>query len=78
MIADHIMIMVKPGKTQDDVERLANQFGGRIRRTVNAKTYLISFDSSKPEALDEAVSHFLAQKDTVQVSEPDYVYGLGE
>lgn len=76
MVADHVMITVKPKVTQEQVEQLAASIGGQIRRHLpNSQVYLISFEASNVYALKQMVET-LKQSKLVNSSEPDYIVHL--
>ena len=74
MVADHLMIKVKPGIDQTRLDSIAQQHGATIRRTLRAPgLYLVSFEGTDLDALPTQRQAFAEEVQTVAYAEPDYL-----
>ena len=74
MVADHLMIKIKPGVDQTRLDALAQQHGAHIRRTLRAPgLYLVAFDGANLDALPEQLDTFSEAAQAIAYAEPDYL-----
>jgi subtilisin family serine protease len=75
VVADHITVMLKPGKTQADLVTLNTQLGGSIRSVVVAPDlYLVAFTNATLDTVSDAVLAYQAATNTVLYAGPDAVF----
>ncbi len=71
-VADHMLVRVRNGLTEEKVATLAAQNGFSIRKKMLAPdTYLIAFDETSIDALPQALEAFSAEVNAVRYTEPD-------
>ncbi len=74
MIADHMIVRVRPGLTPAKVALVAQQNGLSIRRQMAAPdSYLVSIPEVTLDALPQALASFQQEVNAVVYAEPDYV-----
>jgi subtilisin family serine protease len=74
MVADHIVIKLRPGITAADLQDLNETYGATIRRKLSAdRTFLISFQEPDIDTLAAAMTDYRDQSEIVQYAEPDYL-----
>jgi hypothetical protein len=78
MVADHVMLRLEPGYTQEDLERLAERLDMKIRKApVYSKIYLVSFELGDTDgvmlrSLDRTIALLKASR-VVAAPEPDFI-----
>lgn len=77
MAGDHIVVRLKEGASDSELEASLKSYGAQIQRRLPASgLYLISFDGKSPDQMidtfDELLHH-LQTKDFVEHSGPDYL-----
>jgi subtilisin family serine protease len=80
MVADHVIVKLKPGVSEQALVGLAEKHGTRIRRRMNAPgLYLVKTAEVSLDAVEKALAAFAAEAAAVAYAEPDHVvYALGE
>lgn len=74
MVADHVMVKVKPGKTDQEIAAAANKLGLNVRGRVGEKSiYLLQFDLKGSDRLPEVVEQLKQTPEWVAVVEPDFI-----
>jgi hypothetical protein len=74
MVADHVIVKVKPGTTEQDIQRLAGQIDATVKRkTATADTYLLQLREPSVDAVSEAIELFSKDPTLITAAEPDYV-----
>lgn len=73
-VADHMMVRVVDGLSEEKVATIAAQHGFSIRKKMLAPdTYLIAFGDVSLDSLPAAMEAFQAEANAVQCAEPDYM-----
>lgn len=73
MVADHLMVQVKPAVSRADLEQNLARHGASIRKASPASDYyLISFPAGSSDRLP-AVMQALQKEGAIAVAEPDYI-----
>ena len=73
-VADHMMVRVRDGLSEEKVATIASQHGFSVRKKMLAPdTYLIAFGNVSIDALPTALEAFNAEANAIQYAEPDYV-----
>ena len=77
MVADHVLVKLKPGKKEEDLRAVSGKYGARIRKKMyTPSSYLVELAGPGPDAVDRAVEAFNRETETVEFAEPDYIlYG---
>ncbi len=71
-VADHMVVRVKDGLSEEKVATIASQNGFTVRKKMLAPdTYLISFEEVSIDALPKAIETFNTEANAVQYAEPD-------
>lgn len=71
-VADHMLVRVHDGLTEEKVATIAGQHGFSVRKKMLAPdTYLIAFGDVSIDALPQAMEAFNAEANAVQYAEPD-------
>jgi subtilisin family serine protease len=77
VVGDHIIVKLKEGKSQSDLETLNTQLGGTIRHALYApSTYLVAFTNATLDTVDNAVAAYGAATNVVLYAEPDGIMHL--
>jgi len=77
MVADHLVLKVKDGITQEQIDKLVSKYNAKIRGYKElSQTYIISFEGSDIEALENKIEGFKSERNVVQSAEPDYLVGI--
>jgi subtilisin family serine protease len=75
MVADHVMIKVKPGASENEVNQAVLAYGGRVRKKMHAPDlYLVEFQNVDLNSVSQAIQQF-GSKDSglIVYAEPDYI-----
>ncbi|OVE75658.1 hypothetical protein BVX97_03940, partial [bacterium E08(2017)] len=74
MIADHIVVRLKPGQTEDNLRALNLKHGADIRKDMGKRsTYLVEFTGADADTVAEAVEAYEREAQLISYAEPDYV-----
>ena len=76
LVADHVLVRLKPGSTVKDLEALNVKFGAQVQRRLRApgtETYVVRLAAHNLESVADAVAAFRQAATTVAYAEPDYV-----
>lgn len=74
MVADHILVKLRPGKTEADLAEFNAVCGTTIRKRMLAPhTYAIELSNHQLHAVPQAVNVYNRQRDLVEYAEPDYL-----
>ncbi len=78
MVADHMIVRLRPGQTVKELGRLNKQYGGKVRKKMLAPdSYLVAFEAPDPDALTNYLAAYNAEAAKIAYAEPDYiVYAL--
>jgi len=74
MAADHVVVRLRPGVKEEDLQQLAGKQGARIRKKALAQgTYLVELAGADLDAVTHAVEAFTKEAHAVAYAEPDYL-----
>lgn len=75
MVADHVIVTLKPGVREEELLSLTTQFKGRIRKKLDfpSNTYLVSFKNYTNFNEYNKISSLLKNQDIVKHVGPDYL-----
>ena len=74
MVADHILVRLRPGATETELHRLNRRHGARIRRQLRApRTYLVALPHPGLNTVPAAVAAYTRETGLVRFAEPDYI-----
>ncbi len=77
MVADHLMVKVKPGVTEAQLLKHVAPQGATIRRRVGrSDVYLIALRSGDVDVFDAALAAWKAGDDVIDYAEPDFVASI--
>lgn len=72
MVADHIVVRVQDGVTEERLATFSLRFGGMVRKALRAKHfYLVSFSGITTQTVPDALARFRAAKHLVKYAEAD-------
>ncbi len=78
MVADHVLVQLRDGFTQDDLERVLKRHHLTLRAALRMpRGFLVAVDEAEPGTVP-AMIQVLTAESVVDVAEPDYVYTLNE
>ncbi|MFZ5985815.1 MAG: S8 family serine peptidase [Bacillota bacterium] len=80
MVADHIIVKLKPGIQSEHLDSLAGELGGSIRRklSLSERSYLMSFNNYNDSNEIYKIIDMLSKDDMVEYAEPDYIAFVSE
>ncbi len=79
MVADHVIVGLRPEATLADLGKLALAHGGKIRRKLRAPNmYLVEIPAQNHQALPAAINAFSRAASSVAFAEPDYIVSIVE
>ena len=71
--ADHILVMLKEGVQQSELEQICQDADARIREKLHyPNLYMVEFDNPQIDSLPEYIERF-AREDIVEIAEGDYM-----
>lgn len=74
MVADHIIVGVREGKTAADLAAVAARLGGAIRKRLHAPNlYLVAVGTAGIDAVRDAVAAYRKEASVIVGAEPDYI-----
>lgn len=74
MVADHILVRLRPGKTEADLAEFNAACGTTTRKRMLApRTYVIQLPAHQLYSVPQAVNVYMRQRDLVEYAEPDYL-----
>ena len=75
MVADHVIVKLRPGRTTADLEAAAGVHGAKIRRAMRLvpDLYLVEFPEAKIDTVPDGIVALMDDKETVAYAEPDYI-----
>ncbi len=74
MVADHVMVKVQSGLSEDDVAEAVSKYGGAIRKKMYAPDlYLVAFENVDLDSVSQAIEDFSAEPVVIAYAEPDYI-----
>ncbi|MBA4387073.1 MAG: hypothetical protein C0404_03770 [Verrucomicrobia bacterium] len=74
MTADHVMVKLRPGATEEDLQALTRKYAGKIRsKKPLSGIYLVELAESGADAVPGAVAKYLQESGVVALAEPDYL-----
>lgn len=75
MVADHVMVVLKDGKTTTDLNRVLDKYGAAIREPmVNPRNFIVAISDVSVEGLDYLKKSLAEEKDVIEMVEMDYIY----
>jgi len=74
IVADHIVVGLRPGMTEKDLKKVCQKFGVNIRRTlVKNESYLIEIPIKGVDSVQQAVKTFSKENNIIKYAEPDHI-----
>ncbi len=74
MVADHVMVKVRPGTTENEVNQTVSAYGGQIRKKMYAPNlYLVEFKNPDLDSVAQAIQNLGNDPDLIVYAEPDYI-----
>lgn len=74
LVADHIVVRLKPGASESDLRTINAKHGGVIlRRLPLSDVYLVRFAQADLQTVRRAVAAYMAETAVVSLAEPDYI-----
>lgn len=74
MVADHIIVKLKPGTKEESLVALNSKFEAKIRRKMRVSdTYLVEIPAKDVQALPRMIAGYRQEARTVAYAEPDYI-----
>lgn len=78
MAADHVMVQLREGRTQADLEKVLRGHGLRLRSVLAfPRGFLVAVDEADAGTVPELV-RLLSDEPSVGIAEPDYAYTISE
>ncbi|MDD3275506.1 MAG: S8 family serine peptidase [Kiritimatiellales bacterium] len=73
MVADHVLVKLQDGQSEDDLQSMLNGYGISILRALSLPGhYIVSLKAPTLDAVPEALSVFNAESNVLAYVEPDY------
>ncbi|MFA7256194.1 MAG: S8 family serine peptidase, partial [Kiritimatiellales bacterium] len=74
MVADHVLVKLQDGQSEDDLRSLLNGYGVSILRALSLPGhYIVSLNAPTLDAVPEALSVFTSESNVLAYAEPDYI-----
>ena len=74
MVADHIIVKLRPGITEEELVAFNRLYGAEIRKRMSAPaTYLVEFPHAEIDTIVNAIAAYGDEANLVAYAEPDYV-----
>ncbi|WP_372807996.1 S8 family serine peptidase [Pontiella sp.] len=74
MVADHVLVNLRPGADRAAFEQLVSEFDAQIERSLSdGRTFIVQLQAPSLDAVDEAIGYFSEAAAAVAYAEPDYV-----
>lgn len=78
MVADHILVKLKPGTKVDALNDLNAKYNATIRRSIpGADVYIVKLAEPSLDAVKVAVANYKSEAQSVAYAEPDYMVFTG-
>ncbi len=72
MVADHVLVKLKPGVSQQELEALNTKLGARVLKKMNSGLYLVQLAQHEIDSVPEAMDRFQALR-AVAYAEPNFI-----
>lgn len=74
MCADHVIVKLKPGMNEAQLQAIIDKYGGKIRAHKKlSNIYLVELSDVTVDSVPRAVEIYKKEMDTIAYAEPDYV-----
>ena len=74
MVADHVLVKLRPGVTRKMLEQMADRYQATIRREMTpGGMFLVGFEDPTLDTLNETIAAFESEAEFIAYAEPDYV-----
>jgi hypothetical protein len=74
MVANHLVVKLKPGKNEQELKRISDRVGASVQRKLKAPdTYLIELSASTIDAVTKAMDELTKEVDVVSAADPDFL-----
>ncbi len=74
MVADHVLVKLRPGLQESEVEPLAVRMGLKVRARLRVpRSFLLELPTHAPDAVPRALDRLKQETDVVAYAEPDYI-----
>lgn len=74
MVADHILVQLRPNVTEEDLVELNAKHGAGIRKKMHRPgMYLVEFENAGLDTVPEKIEAYQKDADLISYAEPDYV-----
>lgn len=74
MVADHVLVKLRPGATEAHLVQAAQKHGGAIRKKMYAPgTYIVSLAKPDLDTVPRAIEAFSKEAQSILYAEPDYL-----
>jgi len=79
MSADHVIVKLKPGMTEAQLQAIINKYGGKIRAHKKLSgIYLIETPDVTVDSVPRAIENYKKEIDAIAYAEPDYIVSAQE
>lgn len=74
MCADHVIVKLKPGMSEAQLQAIIGKYGGKIRAHKKlSNIYLVELPEVTVDSVPRAIETYKKEMDTIAYAEPDYV-----
>ncbi|WP_168433222.1 S8 family serine peptidase [Pontiella sulfatireligans] len=74
MVADHVLVSLRPDASVDALERLASEHGATILRALSdEKTFIVQLEAPSLDGVEQAIAYFETAAAEVAYAEPNYI-----